>query len=786
MKRRFVKRSGLLLAFVLGAATVVTGCVGGNCNDSTECETGFACVDYSCQPQAPTCGEGRQACSEAAQCASSRCEQGCCVAQCASRLECGEGEECQAGVCRKESDEGCKKNDDCRGAMAFCEVRTGNCVGCLDNADCDGDGLRVCGPQNQCVLAPGRCSSPGDCGANEQCVANKCESLPGCSTDAQCLKTPTTPVCRKADRECVQCLVKQDCVGDFVCNSSNECEPIYCQTNANCSGAKPACDAAGTRLCVECMEHSDCRLGETCTEKSCVPNELVELACTGDGDCFDPDTNDIYLLRCVKNAGESNGKCKAACDYYAEYLTYGATPSACPKNMACARVGWSGDKPQGACMPVSPGDANVNEACSSDVSCRTGLECVPNSATAGTCQKPCNPTAISTGCPGGSQWCRKMVEPDGQDRPKTYGLCYGSSSMPSKYLDACTTTADCDSWQVCSKGLNRLAPTESANTCKLPVGETTNIGGCNADADCESGFCVDFNVGDEGGFRGHCQRACGNDSHCDPSEAGACTKVPVEVRNAAGQLVVDSINTCVPQCQATSQCATGVDATCGLQSNIEGSQWTTRCEASTGALRGGAHCLGDTECQSGTCLKFGTNPNGICLGVCSSDIDCDLESKDGFHIKFFSSCPPAGVLPYFGMPGASDNMPTGYPAGPVSLVAPICWGATCIRDLDCETNPGMGTRVCMPTLDPLNPQGKPTFHCMPSIGSVKGGGICEMDSDCASGQCIEWSKKGIPGPQPNRCYGPCSNASDCVFGASCRSLAWPGDTSSLHMQCGPD
>lgn len=810
MRKRFVKRGGLLLAFALGAATVATGCIGGNCNDDVDCEDGFVCLDYSCQPKTSSCQEGRLACTEASQCDSNRCDDGCCVAQCASRLECAAGEECEAGVCRKPTDTGCKKNDDCRGALAFCKA--GACVGCLDHADCSADGSRICSPQNQCAMAPGRCVNNGDCGENEQCVGNRCEQLPGCSTNAQCVGTPMTPVCRKADRECVQCLVKSDCSPDNECKG-NVCEPIYCQTNANCSGDKPACDP-DSKLCVQCVGDADCALGEVCENKACAPNELVDpeigFRCSFDSDCIDQATNDLYRLRCVKdNPEDDEGVCKASCDYYPDYMLYEGcvkdvedgkypnfeaclkkkNPVRCPGGMACARVAWdAAAKPLGACMPASKSDAFLGEACSNEVSCRTGLECVPTGATTGACRKPCDPTAAATGCSGGREFCRQMVDFDGQNRPRTYGLCYGSSTTKNRYLDTCATSAGCDDWQVCSVGLNREAPTEIVNTCKRPVGETKNFNGCNADADCETGFCVGFNVKDESGFAGHCQQACDSDSQCGAGAVGACTRVPVEARNAAGVLEVGSVNTCVPQCDERTDCSAADGAVCALQSNGTGAPWTTRCVPLVGTLKGGGHCTEHDQCESGTCLLFGSSPSGICLGFCSKAADCDAGYAGEFPNHYLiSDCPEAGVRPYRAAAGGVGIAPAGFPEGPALAAAPICWGRECHRDAECRTTPERGLRACVPLNDPSSPTKKPVLRCAPAVGTVSAGGVCLNNSECASGQCIDWAdKKGDPS-QPKRCYGPCVyGEGDCVAGSACEFWRWPDASQAPHGLCAPN
>lgn len=793
-----MKQVGLWLSAVFGAAMVATGCVGGNCNDDSECGAGFTCVDWSCQPQAPSCEGGRQECTDSAQCASNLCEKGCCAAPCASRLECKNDEQCMAGVCRKEViEEGCKADTDCRGDVPFCQKETGLCVGCLDDSQCRD--LHVCGFGNKCQRDTTRCSVDGDCGKHMECVNQKCEQV-GCSTNGDC--SAPTPMCRTADRACVECLAKSDCAPDHDCKA-NACEPVYCDSNASCGSDAPVCDASGTRLCVECLANADCRLGEVCEDKACVPNPIIDMPCSMDGDCFDLDTNGIYGLRCIKDRGETSGRCKADCDYYREYLP--GQVSKCPKNMACARTGWSSGKPLAACMPASVADADIGEECSGEVACRTGLECVPTGSATGVCRKPCNPKVPNTGCPGPAGSCREMVESDGANRPQVYGLCYSVS----KYLDRCETSADCDDWQVCAKGLNRKDPTRSANTCRLPAGTTKNFGGCNEDAECESGFCVSFNVGNDSGFVGHCQQACTGDSQCGAADGAACAKVTVEVRDAAGELQSDTVNSCVPLCDGASDCSTDPAAMCRLQSNVEETRWINRCAPKLAAdlLKGGGHCTADEQCQSGTCLFFGSNTDGICLGACSQNKDCegykgagwvngceDLLASGQPDKRCVSTCSMSaqqgqhggGVLLYRDRNGAADQNVVGLPAISSNQVAPICWGASCSSTKDCEIEPSMGQRVCLPTVNPADPTGKPLFHCAPAFGTVTDGNICQADADCASGQCIDWAALSGDGTQPKRCYGTCFLTIDCPIGTSCKPATWPAGSTVQHRVCVPN
>lgn len=750
-------------------------CVGCLANDHCSSDGSSVCnlASNTCEAVLPGCGSDAACAAPVPYC---RTEDRTCV-QCQTNEHCGPDASCEDNVCVPLG--GCSSDAACDMPLPHCRTEDRTCVQCLETSQC-GEG-KVC-TDNICLPAGGcdedldcpfllphcrtadracvLCVEDDHCEWDETCEANVCERLPGCSWDDEC--PPATPVCRDEDRTCVGCLYDEDCVGG-ICED-NVCR---CGSDTDCGGATPACHPVSGE-CVECSAAFPCAPGYRCwTEGVCEVIEEQGIPCADDLDCREG-------LACVGTTPE-NGRCLPECSVY-------ESPSRCPADTVCSRVGWRDQTPVGACVP----DAGLGEGalCSATQTCRPDLECVPDSATTARCRATCD--LASPGTCTLPNACRRVVELDANNVPRTYGLCY---PLTTTYLNTCDTTAaggelaGCQSWQVCARGPERDEGTRLSNICRMPnPGAATGLAGCSVDADCHSGYCVRSNPLHFNGpsDAGHCQQACTSDDQCPAANGkpGACTLTPVDWFDAAGEPIKSPVAACVPQCAGELDCRPG--DTCVAQLNFEGTKWITRCLPAPHPLGGlgGARCTDDAQCRSGTCLQNPGNPtDGICLGACATDADC--ASGYGF-------CDFTGVL----LPVSGEPVPGVYgtPSAPVN----VCWGGggldadgnrQCESDADCFSLPsGDKPRVCVERRRPPEPgcEGDlcefPLYNCMPATGDVAGGGTCLTDADCASGRCIEW-KSAQRETTERRCMAPCVSRADCAadpVDTACRYVWRPG------------
>lgn len=172
-----------------------------------------------CGAAAPSCdprGECVAACSEAAPCAEGVCDPAfaACV-DCVTADDCTDAERplCNgAGRCVE-----CNVADDCGAAQPFCV--DGRCEECVANTDCGPGG--ACSPDLECQSL---CTADADCGDGDN---RHCDVASGacreCVEDAHCTQDGDNPVC--VAFQCEECRVDADCPADApTCDlNDNEC-----------------------------------------------------------------------------------------------------------------------------------------------------------------------------------------------------------------------------------------------------------------------------------------------------------------------------------------------------------------------------------------------------------------------------------------------------------------------------------------------------------------------------------------------------------------------------------
>jgi hypothetical protein len=187
---------------------VALGCVA--CLASGDCIAGgigAVCVDGRCEgcrtsadctsPGAPVCAEGAcVGCATSADCAASSdgavCDEGVCG--CATSTDCAGGRVCEAGRCVPP----CATDADCTdGILSSCDPTRGECVMCLEDADCAGS-AGAGGPGARCLVATRTCGCEDDTHCTRSDDGRHCDAPSatcGCRDASGC--PAERPVCER-------------------------------------------------------------------------------------------------------------------------------------------------------------------------------------------------------------------------------------------------------------------------------------------------------------------------------------------------------------------------------------------------------------------------------------------------------------------------------------------------------------------------------------------------------------------------------------------------------------
>lgn len=271
-----------------------------------------------------------------------------------------------------------------------------------------GNGVSVQGGDNPVCAAlcsgsvpnPQFCGGFGNCGSDEDCIAQD-PNRPICCT--------TAPGCGGAGEGA--CCSEATCVGD--CTTSEDCgESCACLDGScapfcpgNCDGDPEVCNEipGGEDDCL--CPNGACR----CTDGVC---RTCEGACTKDLDC-----EDLPGCVCIIEAGASSGACG----------TPDACPGLCQNNATCEDLG--GD----ACVCFLGNDVNVAAA--------VQAEGVPPNGACGEC------LGIGVFCDASTECCGQLVCQNGacQRKRKPKDRCH-------KHGGSCHRDNDCCAQAVCYKG----------------------------------------------------------------------------------------------------------------------------------------------------------------------------------------------------------------------------------------------------------------------------------------------------------------------------------------------
>lgn len=213
----------------------------------------------------------------------------------------------------------------------------------------------------------------------------------------------------------------------------------------------------------------------------------------------------------------------------------------------------------------------------------------------------------------------------------------------------------------------------------------------------------------------------------------------------------------------------------------------------------GAACSGDSECTSGACRKVGSGGNGICVGKCKSQIDCDA-------LPGSLTCQPerAGDAAGLCVPQSANHCASCEKDAECGIlserclqtpgdVAPACHldcslsAAVCPTDYECVavTDGGKARKLCAPK----------TKLCLDSLG-----GYCDrvaLPQTCSrknsAGQCIG-QRACLAGGRYDRCaaqvpqFKRCGEMDPpgCALALAADAIGTKANCASCGNACGSD
>jgi len=231
-----------------------------DCADGGMCPAGYICDGALCQPEGGACDACGGACAPPTPvCLQNEAR---CV-ECDAVTPCGEGQVCDlaSNTCQNEGAGcGCVGDVDCGGCLGLPICYRGQCVACLEDADC-----------------PPRFA----CSDNQQCVSSPCSGV-ACQQGAQC--NPQSGAC-------------VDAMGQLACSGSQDCavpDAMACnQQSGQCFYTDGTCDPPGGDGV--CPPGSNCSVNPFLMTSSCTCKKVDPIgmpfgpdlvACHPGGVCF--------------------------------------------------------------------------------------------------------------------------------------------------------------------------------------------------------------------------------------------------------------------------------------------------------------------------------------------------------------------------------------------------------------------------------------------------------------------------------------------------------------------
>jgi Cys-rich repeat protein len=496
----------------------------------------------------------------------------------------------------------CKSDDACRadGGSARCDVMTGKCVECTDDAHCpEGQVCRDKKCASGCTSMKG-CGDAGVCDVD----AGVCKS---CGDDKECTD-PSNPRCDVATRRCVPCLPDKDnCPGGMKCTQTNgawECAK-GCKTDDECKqgDAGPPGGACCNGVCVNTAEDNAhcgacgkaCGIGTVCCASSCT----------------DPMGDVNHCGACGKVCNLANAKAK--CE------TGACVPESCTVGFADC------DKD-----PANGCEINVDSNPAHCTAC--GMACTIANGTAG-CNKGCTVQSCKTGFGDCDKDAMNGCEADTNSATDHCGGCGMAcpavpNGKPGCLLGQCVIGSCDDTFRDCDKDIKTGCEVDTATdtahcgTCGKPCGDPAN-----GVAGCSNGLCTIKSC--KGAFKdcnGMLNDGCEIDTATDVAHCADCKKACPAVKNgtpgcAMSQCGVKSCDT------GFSDCNKSAGDGCEIDTRTDESN-CSMCGMKCPAVPNGSPACVMSKCGTGACSAPFQDCDGATPG-CETDTSSDLKHCGG-------------------------------------------------------------------------------------------------------------------------------------------------------------
>ncbi|MFT3710759.1 MAG: hypothetical protein QM817_24305 [Archangium sp.] len=588
------------------------------------------------------------------------------------------------------------------------------------------------------------CSDDLECGLGERCVGHQCR-FRGCVTSADC----STGYCDSATFSCAECATSTNCPSERpVCDTAlRQC--VQCGRDADCQPPGPSHCSTGGR-CVACLEDAHCPNGLICSLGNLCVGAPMNSPCPEGISCG-------AGLVCVTLNGSN--VCLQACSLYTPMCATGDICFQLTYTSSSSHV-FEADGPIGVCFSPQAGLRGPREPCTrtpTGSNCQPNLQCMPETANLSLCRPYCDP--FTSGMCQAGEKCTSFV---GDFAGREFGVCMPDTGFGAK----CTGDRSCRNGLSCQPWEDPSDIDEVGQICQFNVGDggigapcgpvTLSDGGViPANRACKSGICSTeplFNSPITSPY--FCFGACATDADC--GDAGVCDS---DFLLATASGTQGYVRGCRPTCNDESECGV-YDAGVTCRVRVFGSStapaFTQTCTPSGGTLRTGEVCSVSGQCRSQYCQlddSRGVRRTGVCAAPCRDSTTCAVDGG-----TYPQSCQPTSVLVSRGADGVALT-----PDDRV-LTPRICSGQACSDDTACASDGGV---VCAPEADPASPLTQFVLRCqMPSVGLLRGGDACAVDSQCHSGVCGQLQ---APSTGTGRaCFEACTGTTACPGTTTCR------------------
>ncbi|TNE44623.1 MAG: matrixin family metalloprotease [Deltaproteobacteria bacterium] len=526
---------------------------------------------------------------------------------CSSSSECGSCRSCSGGTCQPSNPlasttcKACKADADC-GNQGKCvdgpagkrclQTCTGNC--CPQGYRCIVSGAdRLCTPETS-VCPEIKCSKNEDCGANGNCLSDKCQPPNPPYDTQQCHKSCSSDGDCNANHKCVERIPGQKycaplCSAGQLCPSGLHCRPAVNGINV--------CLPVNPFFC-PCSNNGQCPFGQVCDNNICKTSggEVLFAPCTESAACQKG-------LQCLRTT--SGSRCVKTCN-----------PGTCPNGTLCAPA------TSGVSICLGAKDRDIGQSCDGlQFRCKDNRTCIRLSrqALSGYCVETCS---LSQGCTSGGA-CNlqsslfRYCECGDNDNCGQGRTCQTVGKAPFTFKQCVCTSPPCN--DLCN---NQTCDADKGENCS----NCPNDCPCRLTESCVKGVCTDPST------------TCGNGT-CDPSEnCGTCAQdcpCPQGEVCQNNQCGKPSENCGDGTCDTNENCSTcPTDCVCpsGTACNQGACNAVSKCgDGSCDSGENCSSCAQDCACPTGQSCQSGVcQPSGSTCGnvVCDPDEDCSTCPED--------------------------------------------------------------------------------------------------------------------------------------------------------------